>query len=132
MKQLGIALLLISSSAFASSNGYEMMMDLSLDGNPSTSAHVTAQEGKVALVTQKTDSGETFLEIIATEGKSQDHSKILMKFIVGTIAKNGKRTILARPQVIVRDGEPARISQNDEKTGEEYLSLSIIAKRTTL
>ncbi len=132
MKFLGIALLLISSSALASSKGYDLTMDLSLEGKHIASPRVTLKEGKTATVTQMTETGEKFIEVTVAEGTLQNHKGILMKFTIGTIGKNGERTILAKPQVLAKEGEPAKITQADDKSGVEHLSLSVVAKSKSL
>lgn len=40
MKLLGIALLMVGSSTFASTNGYDLKMDLSMNGKQIGRAHV--------------------------------------------------------------------------------------------
>jgi len=132
MKLLGIALLAMSGSAFASSNAYDLKMDLSLDGKHVSSPRVVVKEGEPATVTQENGSKKQFIEVIATEGSIQNHKGILMKFTVGTIGENGERTIVAKPQVLAKEGEPAKITQSDTKSGVEHLSLSVVAKKTTL
>ncbi len=136
MKSLGLALLAatlaMTGSAFASTNAYDLKMDLSLNGKHVSSPHVIAKEGKPATITQENSSNGHFIEVIATEGSIQNHKGILMKFVVGTIGKNGERTIISRPQVVAKEGEPAKITQSDSKNGAEYLSLSVTAKKTTL
>ena len=126
MKILGLTFLLACSSAFASITNYDLQMDLSLNGKHVSSPRVIAKEGEIATIVQKTDDKETFIEVITT--KADMKNAVMMKFTVGTIGKNGERTILARPQVIARENETAKISQG-ETGGQELLSLSVTAKR---
>ena len=126
MKILGLTFLLACSSAFASTTSYDLQMDLSLNGKHVSSPRVIAKEGEIATIVQKTDDKETFIEVITT--KADMKNAVMMKFTVGTIGKNGERTILARPQVIARENETAKISQG-ETGGQELLSLSVTAKR---
>ncbi|MGZ3787505.1 MAG: hypothetical protein ACXVLQ_03230 [Bacteriovorax sp.] len=125
MKILGLAFLLACSSAFASTS-YDLKMDLSLNGKHVSSPRVIAQEGETATIIQKSDGKETFIDVVTT--KADMKNSVMMKFTVGTIGKNGERTILSRPQVIARENETAKISQG-ETGGQELLSLSVIAKR---
>ncbi len=130
MKLLGILFLATSSPAFAASTAYDLRMDLALDGKHVSSPRVIVKEGESATVTQEIDSQTQFIEVIATPGKIQKHAGILMKFIIGTIGPNGERTILAKPQVLATEGKPARITQNNSKSGAEQLSLSVTAHKT--
>ena len=132
MKLLGITLLAMTSSAFASSNAYDLKMDLSLNGKHVSSPRVIVNEGEPATITQKTDSEGMFIEVVATEGSVQNHKGIMMKFTIGTIGKNGERIIIAKPQVLARENEPAKITQSEEGSQREQLSLSVVAKRKAL
>lgn len=129
---LGIALLLIGSSAFGSTKGYDLKMELSLNGKHISSPRIIVKEGETATVTQKTDSEESFIEVVAIEGTVQNHNSIMMKFVVGTISKNGERTIVSKPQILARENEPAQITVSEKENGPVQLSLSVIAKRKAL
>lgn len=130
MKMLVMVLAFVGSSAFAATNGYDLKMDLSLNGKHISSPRVIVKAGETATVTQKTDTEESFIEVVATEGSIQNHKGILMNFVVGVIGKNGERTIKATPQVLAKENEPAQITVG-EKNGEE-VSLSVVAKRKAL
>jgi type II secretory pathway component GspD/PulD (secretin) len=52
---------------------------------------------------------------------------VVMEFTVGTIDKNGEKTVHSRPKIIARENEEAKIEIGDSTTGKEQLSLSIIA-----
>ncbi len=130
MKMLVTVLAFVGSSAFAATNGYDLKMDLSLNGKHVSSPRVIVKAGETATVTQKTDTEESFIEVVATEGSIQNHEGILMNFVVGVIGKNGERTIKAKPQVLAKENEPALITVG-EKNGEE-VSLSVVANRKAL
>ena len=130
MKMLVMVLAFVGSSAFAATNGYDLKMDLSLNGKHISSPRVIVKAGETATVTQKTDTEENFIEVVATEGSIQKHKGILMNFVVGVIGKNGERTIKAKPQVLAKENEPAQITVG-EKNGEE-VSLSVVANRKAL
>lgn len=132
MKLLGIALLVTTSSAFASSNAYDLKMDLSINGKHVSSPRVIVKEGEPATIAQKTGAEEQFIEVVATEGSVHSHKGILMKFTVGTIGKNGERIIVSKPQILAKEGESAKITESDTNTGKEHISLSVIAQRKTL
>lgn len=131
MKIFGTVLLVMSGSAFASSTAYDLRMNLAIDGKHVSSPRVIVKEGASATITQEIDSQKQFIEVIATESKIQKQAGVRMKFVIGLIGANGERTILARPQVIATEGKPAQITQNDTLSGEERLSLSVTAHKTT-
>ena len=126
MKILGLTFLLACSSAFASITSYDLKIDLSLNGKHVSSPRIIAKEGETASIIQKSDDKETFIDIVTT--KADMKNAVMMKFTVGTIGKNGERTILARPQIIAKENVTAKISQG-ETGGEELLSLSVTAKK---
>lgn len=130
MKLVAIALAFIGSSALASTNGYDLKMELSLNGKHISSPRVIVKAGETATVTQKTDTEESFIEVVATEGKVQNHKGIMMNFVVGVIGKDGERTIKAKPQILAKENEPAQITIGG-KNGDE-VSLSVIANRKAL
>lgn len=132
MKLLGIAVLAMMSSAFASSNTYSLKMELSSNGKYISSPRVIVKEGETAAITQKMDSGESFIEVVATEASVKNHKGIMMKFAVGTIGKNGERIITSRPQVFAKENESAQITVSEKNSSAERLSLSVVAKRKSL
>lgn len=129
MKLLGLALIMVGSSAFGATNGYDLKMELSMNGKHVSSPRVIVKAGETATVTQKTDTEETFIEVVATEGEIQNNKGILMKMVVGTISSDGQRTIVSRPQILAKENEQALIQVGD-KDGE--MSLSVVAKRKSL
>ncbi len=128
---LGVVTLL-ASTAFANTNGYELKMDVSMNGKHISSPRVVTKSGEMATITQKNETEESFIEVITEEGELQGHKGILMKFTVGLIGANGKRTIVSRPQILALENEPAQISVGKKDGGAEQLSLSVVAKRRVL
>lgn len=129
MKILGMALLMTLGTAYASTNSYDLKMDLSLNGKHVSSPRIIVKEGEVASITQKTANEEQFIDVIATKSEMRNISNgILMKFTVGTIDKNGVKHISARPQVITKENVQAKITQGNNE-GKEELSLSVIASK---
>lgn len=126
MKMLGLTFLFACSSVIASTTSYELKMDLSLNGKHVSSPRIIANEGEVATIVQESDDKETFIDVITT--KADIKNTVMMTFTVGTIGKNGERTILARPQVLARENEAASFSQG-KTGGQEIISLSVTAKR---
>lgn len=130
MKLVAIVLAFIGSSAFASTNGYDLKMDLSLNGKHVSSPRLIVKAGETAYINQKTDTEESFIEVVATEGSIQNHQGILMNFIVGVIDQNGQRVIKAKPQILANENEAAQITVG-ENNGDE-ISLSVVATRKSL
>lgn len=131
MKILGLALIMVSSSAFAATNGYELKMDLALNGKPVSSPRVLVKAGEAATINQKSETDETFIEVVATEGGIQNRKGIMMTFVIGTIGKNGERNIISKPRILAKENDPAQFIEGDE-SGTEKLSLSVVAKRKAL
>lgn len=130
MKSIAVILAFISTSAFASTNGYDLKMDFSLNGKHISSPRVVVKAGDTATITQKTDTEESFIDVVATEGSIQNHKGILMNFIVGVMDKNGQRVIKAKPQVLANENEPAQITVT-ENNGDK-VSLSVVVSRKSL
>lgn len=130
MKLVAIVLAFIGSTAFASTHGYDLKMDLSLNGKHVSSPRLIVKAGETAYINQKTDTEESFIEVVATEGSIQKHQGILMNFIVGVIDQNGHRVIKAKPQILAKENEAAQITVG-ENNGDE-ISLSVVATRKLL
>ncbi len=130
MKLVAIALVFVGGSVFASTNGYDLKMDLSVNGKQISSPRVMVKAGETATINQKTETEESFIEVVATEGSIQNHKGILMKFTVGVIAQNGERVIKSQPQVLAKENEKTQVTIG-ENNGDE-ISLSVVAKRKSL
>lgn len=126
------AVVLSSSIAFAAKDGYELKVDLSINGKLVSSPMIRTVAGEKASITQKTDTEETFIDVVATEGQGEikGNKAILMKFIVGTI-ENGERKILAQPQIMTTENNKAEISIGHDEE-KDHLNLSVIAERKSL
>jgi type II secretory pathway component GspD/PulD (secretin) len=111
---------------------YEIDMNLSLNGGKYiTSPRITVKDGVAATMAESTNNAETFIEVVATEGQIQDRKGIFMKFKVGTVDKDGNKTIISEPQILASENEPAQISIGDNTNGTEKMSLIVVAKKTT-
>lgn len=126
MTKLGLFCFLFMSSLFASVPSYNVKMDLSLNGRHIFTPDIVAREGVVSTVTHNVDGEETFVDILPMKDKSKD--LIVMKMTVGTIGKNGERTILGTPEIMTKENVRASFSQGGTKRQEEY-SLSLTAKK---
>ena len=121
----------IGLNCFALTPGYDLKLNLSLNGKHVSSPRVITKAGETATVTQNTAPEKTFIEVIANEGEIQGHKGILIKFVVGTIDKNGKKTILSTPEVLTSENKLARISVGKDSTHPK-LSMSVLALRKSL
>jgi len=130
MKKIIMGFCLFAGTAAFASNGYDLKMELSMNGKKVSSPRLIVVEGAKGSVTQDDGNGKTFIEVVATEGEFQHHKGILMNLVVGTIAKDGTKTILAKPQILAKENEPAQITVGEKD--KETLSLSVLASRKTL
>jgi hypothetical protein len=119
---------LMGSSAFAA-NVYHLKMDLSIDGKKVASPGLVVREGAPASITEESSTGKSFVEVIAKEGSIQNHKGILMNFVVEYSGPNGERKILAKPQILAKENEPAQITVGEN--GQE-MSLTVVAQRKSL
>ena len=124
MKILGMVFLMTFETVIASTNNYNLSLDLTLNGKHVSSPRIIVKEGEIASISQKTANEKQFIDVIATRKKPNN---ILMQFTLGTIDKNGIKHISARPQIIAKENVQTKITQgNSEK---EEFSLSVIATR---
>lgn len=131
MRSILIGMMVFSAlAAVAGTKGYDLRMDLTIDGKFKSSPSVLLKEGETATIFRKIDVDENFIEVVATEGKSKNG--ILMKFVVGKIGEDGERIILARPEILAKENQPASITLGGNEGGSEKMSLSVIATKETL
>ncbi|WP_041577106.1 hypothetical protein [Bdellovibrio bacteriovorus] len=130
MKLFPIVLAFISSSAFASNKGYDLKMDLSLNGKLISHTQAIVKAGETTTIAQETDTEEGFIEALVSEGSIQNNKGILMKFVVGVVDKNGKRVNKVKLQVLAKENVPAQITFTTNN-GDEA-SLSVVANRRLL
>ena len=121
-----ICALLIGSSVFAATNAYDLKINLSKNGKSVSSPEMIVKEGELATITEESLTEKSFIEVVATEGAIDQTKGILMKFSVGLIGKDGKKTISGTPQILAQEGQKAEIGFDN---GKERISLSVIAKR---
>lgn len=126
---------LISVGAFAaaenSTRSYELQMELRIDGKKVAEPVLVAIEGTKASILQRTPDSKdgTFIEVVASEETKEDHIGALrMNFVVGTIDRNGKRTVIAQPGIISNEASKAEVSTHDDD-GDENFSLSVVYRR---
>lgn len=112
-------------------SSYDLQMELTMNGNIISTPQINTKVGETALITQKTNDEEKFIEVTAIDGSILGNDGIMMTFVVGTIDKHGQRTILSRPQIFAEENKQAEITV-EQDGGKETLSLSVLAKRKTL
>lgn len=130
MKLIYLFFAFIGHSAFATLPGYDLKMDLTINGKHISTSQVIIKNGESALIKEKTDKDESFIEVHATEGSIQNHKGIIMNFVIGAIELDGQRIIKAKPQILANENEKAHITVG-ENNGDE-ISISVIAKRISL
>ncbi len=115
------------ASALANTGGYDLNIELSMNGKHISSPHVIAKEGETASVIQQIDGEKIFMDVITTERPTD--KGISMKFVVGKISATGEKEIISTPQVIALENEKAQISVRSKK---ERVSLTVVASRKAL
>lgn len=130
-KLILVACLFMGSAVFASDSGYDLKVELSMNGKKPTQYQIIVKKGLKASIESQTPNDGNFIEVIANEGSIQNHKGILMDFLVGSIDQNGKRTVVSTLQVLANENEKAQITVGNEN-GKEGLTLSVIATRKNL
>lgn len=128
---LVLCAVLVSTSAFAGTNGYHLKIDLSIGGKHVLSPQIIVKEGEMASVTEEVSGEKTFVEVVATEKPVEKKNAILMKFVVGIVTASGERKILSTPKLIVLEGNKAQITV-EKNSPEGNLTLSAVATRKSL
>ncbi|WP_413290623.1 hypothetical protein [Bdellovibrio sp. HCB337] len=134
-KAILASLILVSSTLSVATtkemkSAFELQMELSIDGKKVASPSLIALEGEKASISQRNENSKdgSFIEVVTTQEKSETNSNMItLSFVVGTIDRDGKRTILASPRVITIENEKATVSIDQEDQDE--VSLSVVARR---
>ncbi len=130
MKQILLGLgLLFSTTTFATTNNYDLQMELSFNGKKVSSPRMIVKEGEKGSITSKNETEENFIDVVATKAKNNG---IMLKFKVGYVGKNGERKIVGEPAIIAREGEPAKIEMSQSPNTPAELSLSVTAKKVAM
>lgn len=132
MKQITVFIcFLVGSAAFANGGGYDLKMDLSMNGKHVSSPRLIAREGEVASITQNLNGEKIFIEVVATEKPTANNRAILMSFVVGKISATGEKTIVSTPKIIALENDKAEVTVNNDQ-GKESIALSVTAARKAL
>lgn len=127
MKGILASVCLFSISVYAAPATYNLKMDLALNGKAVSSPQVIVTEGEMATVTQEKDGVKSFIDVVATDATEKDFKGIMIKFTVGYVGKDGKRTIVSKPQILAKENSPAKIQVG--QAGKESVSLTVLAQR---
>lgn len=127
---LTLSILLMSVSAVAASNIYNINVKISTDGQPETASGLTIEEGKTGTIVSETNVEKSYFEVVATEGEFDGNKGILMKFVVGSILKDGSRKVISQPTILAKAGEEASIEIGNNK--KEKMTLKVIASRQAI
>ena len=132
MKSIFAVAFLFSSVSFATTSGYELKVDLSIDGKLISSPRIITIAGEKASISQRIEKSKngTFIEVIAKDVPDSVPNAIRMDFVVGTIDHDGKKTVLATPSIITLENEKAMI-ETTEDNGKS-VALSVIPQRKSL
>ncbi len=130
-KFMGLICFLVGSTVLASTNAYDLKIELSMNGKYVSSPRLITEEGKQASITQESEGKKIFIDVIATEKPTGSKQAILMKFVIGTISATGEKKIVSTPKIITLENKKAEITIGDQP-GKEDLSLSVVATRKTL
>lgn len=128
---------MISTQAFSATPGYDLKMDLSLDGKLVSSPRLIVPEGVVGSI-ESTPKDKTaifktnYIEVKATEILVSDKKRIKMNFTVGVIDKVGQKTVTSKSHVIARENEKVKITLSENEDNSKHMVLSVVAKRKSL
>lgn len=121
--------LLLSPTAFAQLNTYELKIDVAIDGKKVATPKIILKEGEKGTINSKSESTETNIEVVTTKEKN---NHLLMKFKVALVGENGQRKIIGEPVIITSEKEPANIEVSQSPNQTSKLSLTVTAQKITL
>lgn len=128
---LMMTICLFAVTSFAKTAAFDLKVELSIDGKPSTSAQIIVAAGQKGSVTQENDGQKNFIDVVAKEDKASNGKQaIFMDFVIGKIEKDGTKKILSTPKIIALPNEEAQITVGSSKP--EVVFLKVTATKTTL
>lgn len=130
MKLLILVSCLISTQLLAQSTGYEMRINLFQDGKIVASPNVIVQENQKAVMTQTLNKkSEIYFEVLGQETKTRD---IMLKITVGELAKNGKKTTLAKYHKLTKENVDTELPFEDQNKKVSRYSMRILVLRKAM
>lgn len=127
MKTLIAIAFLLSGSAYAATNSYDLKIDLTLNGQK-TSPHLVLKEGEATRIQKGTEPLNTsmILDVVATKAENG----ILVNLKVGSIGVDGKMKMAGEHSILTREGVPAKISTiSKDKKNSESVEITVEAKK---
>lgn len=121
--------IIFSLNTYAKDKGFELAMELSVEGKTVSRSTLVIEEGKQGVVSQEQDNQKTTFEVVAKDGEFQGKKGILMNFNISHIEKDGSKTIKIKPTLLSQNGEPASITIGN---GKEEMLLKVTATRKAL
>jgi hypothetical protein len=125
---LVISAFLLSLQCFASTKAFDVKAEVSIDGKLVSRPHIVTKPNELASINQKLQGDKDILiEMTASDYHSKDPKNgIMMKFTVSRLDE-GKRTVLATPQIVALPGEEAMIEIGKAKA--ETVKVKVLATR---
>ena len=107
---------------------YQLKLDVTVDGKAMQSSVLTVGTGDINTISQQEGKVKRFVDVTLTEvkGKAQ---QVSLNFVVGNIGANGKREIIATPQMTVELGKTAQMSSGTNKGGAAQVALTATATK---
>ncbi len=129
-KWVSVALVLIAvpflARANAKADAFDLKVEVSFNGRVVSSPRVVARAGETATIRQGAGFFENFIEITPFETEVDGRKAIHMKFVIGVITKDGRKTVISKPELVARENERAEIKVGNRL---QQVSLSVLAER---
>lgn len=104
---------------------YELALEVKKDGQLLAAPRLSVIEGETASITQQTEKGHTFVEVLAKE-RTDKTKGVLVAVTVGEIDAKGKRKIVAEPQIMALENETASMTVKEKKKkGKDAAEVSV-------
>lgn len=103
---------------------FDLKLDMMFHGKALPTSRIKVKEGEKISITNTTDIGRNFVELVASKSKIKEHPGILIKMNIGSMSESGVRILESSPQVITRENMQTQMSHGANKE----LTISITAK----
>lgn len=111
---LGFFFAAAASAAPGNDKIYKLSVNLAINGKPTRMTIITRASSQASLSETSEETGEGVFVDVVPEPSMEKPDTVVMNFKVGTVGKFGERKILARPQVVTREGQRAEVTSEDE------------------
>jgi hypothetical protein len=128
MKFLIAAIILFQAglSAWASTNSYQLQMELYRNGKLLSHPQMVVVEGKAGSLSQSTDHDSSHIDVLASEAPGKS---VRMELTVAYQDKVARKRVGGQPTIVVREGMPAEVSFSPYPGAPAELSLRVTAKK---